>query len=62
MARMLERRGVLGVVVGNPEGKSTMGRPRRCWEYSIKMNFRKWYGAVGFGWSWISIGIVGGHL
>jgi hypothetical protein len=29
---------------------------------SNKMELRKWEGAVGTGWSWIRIGIVGGHL
>ena len=32
VARMEERRGVNRVLVGNPEGKSPLGRPRRRWE------------------------------
>ena len=32
MARMGEDRGVHRVLVGNPEGKRPLGRPRRRWE------------------------------
>jgi len=31
VARMGERRGEYGVLVGNPEGKSPLGRPKRRW-------------------------------
>jgi hypothetical protein len=34
-----------GVLVGKPEGKRPMGRPRRRWEYNIKMDLHE----VGFG-------------
>jgi hypothetical protein len=37
VARMEERRGVYRVLVGNPEGKRSLGRPRRKWEDNIKM-------------------------
>jgi hypothetical protein len=33
-----EGRGVYRVLVGRPEGKRPMGRPRRRWEYNIKMD------------------------
>jgi hypothetical protein len=33
-----EGRGVYRVLVGKPEGKRTMGRPRRIWEDNIKMD------------------------
>jgi hypothetical protein len=47
-----ERRGVYRVLVGKPEGKSLLGRPRRRWENNIKMNFQK----VGFGgMDWIKL-------
>jgi len=36
--RMEERRGVYGVLVGKPEGKRPLGRPRRRWEDNIKMD------------------------
>ena len=35
---MGERRGVYRVLVGKPEGKRLLGRPRRRWEDNIKMN------------------------
>ena len=34
---MGERRGVYKVLVGKPEGKRSLGRPRRRWEDNIKM-------------------------
>jgi hypothetical protein len=37
VARMGERRGVHRVLVGKPEGKRSLGRPRRRWEEYIKM-------------------------
>jgi hypothetical protein len=35
-----EGRGVYRVLVGKPEGKGPLGRPRRRWEDNIKMDFR----------------------
>jgi hypothetical protein len=33
------------ILVGKPEGKRPLGRPRRRWEDNIKMDFRiGWYG------------------
>ena len=58
MARMGEGRGVHRVLVGKPEGKSPLGRPRRRWEDNIKMDLRE----VEPGWSWLRIGTDGGHL
>ena len=37
VARMGETRGVYRVLVGKPEGKRPLGRPRRRWEDNIKM-------------------------
>jgi hypothetical protein len=34
-------RGVLKVLVGKPEGKGPVGRPRRRWEDNIKMDLRE---------------------
>jgi hypothetical protein len=34
--RMGDRRYAYGVLVGEPEGRSPLGRPRRRWEYNIK--------------------------
>ena len=35
------------VLVGKPEGKTTMGRPRRRWEESIKMSLQEVRGGCG---------------
>jgi len=41
VARMGERRGVYGVLVGKPEGKRPLGRPRRRWEGNIKIDLQE---------------------
>ena len=41
MARMEEGRVVHKVLVGKPEGKRPLGRPRRRWDYNIKMDFEE---------------------
>jgi len=41
LARMGEGRGVHRVLVGKPEGKRPLGRPRRRWEDNIKMDLQK---------------------
>jgi len=38
---MGEGRSVYRVLVGRPEGKRPLGRPRRRWEGNIKMNLRE---------------------
>jgi len=38
---MGERRGLYGVLVGKPEGKRPLGRPRRRWEDNIKMDLQE---------------------
>jgi hypothetical protein len=38
---MGEGRGVYRVLVGRPEGKRPLGRPRRRWEDNIKMVLRE---------------------
>ena len=48
-ARMGERRGVYGVLVGKPEGKRPLGRPRRRWEDNIKMDLQE-VGCGGVDW------------
>ena len=41
VARMEEGRGVHKVLVGKPEGKRPLGRPRRRWEDNIKMGLQE---------------------
>ena len=38
---MGDRRGVYRVLVGIPEGKRPLGKPRRRWEDNIKMEFQE---------------------
>ena len=42
VARMGEGRGVYRVLVGKPEGKRPLGRPRRRWEDILGWTFRRW--------------------
>jgi hypothetical protein len=45
VARMGTRRGAYEVLVGKPEGKRSLGRPRHRWEDNIKMDLQD----VGWG-------------
>jgi len=40
LARIGEGRGVYRVLVGKPEGRRPLGRPRRRWEGNIKMDLQ----------------------
>ena len=44
---MGEGRGVRRVLVGKPEGRRPMGRPRRGWEDNIKMDLQEVGGGFG---------------
>jgi hypothetical protein len=44
-----ESRGVYRVLVGKPEGKRPLGRPRCRWENDIKMDIRE-KGCGGMDW------------
>ena len=44
---MEEDRGLHRVLVGKPEGKRPLGRPRRRWEDNIKMDFQEVGGGRG---------------
>jgi hypothetical protein len=45
---MEEDRGVHRVLVGKPEGKRPLGRPRSRWEDNIKMDFQEIGGGCGY--------------
>ena len=49
VARLGERRGVYRVLVGKPEGKRPLGRPRCRWEDNIKMDLQE-VGCGGIDW------------
>ena len=44
VARMGNRKGAYRVLVGKPEGKRRLGRPRRRWEGNIKLQEVGWRG------------------
>jgi hypothetical protein len=48
---MGEKRGPYRILVGRPEGRRPLGRPRRRWEDNIKMDLQKWDGSM----DWIEL-------
>jgi hypothetical protein len=54
---MGEGRGVYRVLVGGPEGKRPLGRPRRRWEDNIKLDLRG-KGIDGANWMQLAQDIV----
>ena len=52
VARMGEGRGVHRVLVGKPERKRPLGRPRRRWEDNIKIDLQEVGGSFG---DWIDL-------
>jgi hypothetical protein len=62
VARMGEVRGAYNILVGRPEGRKQLGRPRRRWEDNIRWILGKsglglWIGFIG-----LRIGTGGGLL
>jgi hypothetical protein len=56
-----EKRGAYRILVGRPEGRRPLGRPRHIREHNIKMDLQE----VGWGWtglSWLRIRTGGGLL
>ena len=52
VARMGQERGVYGVLLGKPEGRRPLGRPRRRWVDNIRMDLQE----VGCGYTdWIGL-------
>jgi hypothetical protein len=62
VARMGERRGAYRAFVWKPEGRRPLGRPRRRWEYNIKMDLREVGLGAQTGSIWLRIGTGGGLL
>jgi len=51
VVRMGEERGVYRVLVGKPEGKRALGRPRRRWGDNIRMDLQEvGCGYIGLDW------------
>jgi hypothetical protein len=59
---MGEERKVYKVLVGKPEGKRPLGRPRRRWEDGIRMDGREIGLGVWIGFDWLRTGTGGGLL
>jgi hypothetical protein len=60
IARMGEERKVYKVLVGNPEGKRPLGRPRCRWEDGIRMDLREiGLGGAWLGFDWLRTGTSG---
>jgi hypothetical protein len=61
---MGEARNAYRILVGKPEGKRPLGRPRRRWVDNIKMDLRErgWDCIVWTGSIWLRIGTSGGLL
>ena len=47
--RMGEKKGIYMVLMGKPEGKRLLGRPRRRWENNIKLDLQE-VGCGGMDW------------
>jgi len=62
VASMGELRNAYRMVVGKSEGKRPFGRPRRTWEYNIKMDLREIGCEVWSGFIWLRIGTSSGLL
>jgi hypothetical protein len=59
---MGERRGAYRALMGKPEGRRPLERPRRRWEDNIKMDLREVGGRARTGLIWLRIGTDGGLL
>jgi hypothetical protein len=59
---MEERKGAYRALVGKPEGRRPLGRPRRRWEDTIKMDLREVGWGEQTGSIWLRIGTGGGLL
>jgi hypothetical protein len=57
-----ERRGVYRFLVGKPDGKGPLQRPRHRLKIILRWIFRKWDVGVWTGLGWVRKGIGGGHL
>jgi hypothetical protein len=55
-------RKVYRVLVGKPERKEPLGRPRCRWEVEIRMDLRELGWQVWGGFTWLRIGTGGGPL
>jgi hypothetical protein len=59
---MGDRKGAYRALVGKPEGRRPLGRPRRRWEDNIKVDLREVGWGAQTGLIWLRIGTGGGLL
>jgi hypothetical protein len=59
---MGEGRGAYRVLMGRPEGRRPLGRPRRRWEDNIKIDLQEVRWGARTGLIWLRIGTGGGLL
>jgi hypothetical protein len=52
---MGEEKDVYRVLVGKPEGRRPLGRPRYRWEDNIRMDLQEWDVGVWTGLGWLRI-------
>jgi hypothetical protein len=50
------------ILVGDPKGEGTLGRPMRNWGYNIKTDVKKLDVRFRTGYKWLRIGPNGGIL
>jgi hypothetical protein len=62
VARMVKREGFTGCWWRNLSERCLWGNPDVDGRIILRWMFRKLEGIVGTGWSWIRIGMAGGHL
>jgi hypothetical protein len=51
VARIGEKRGAYRILVGRPDGRRPLGRPRHRWEDNIKIDLQE----MGWGMDWIDV-------
>jgi hypothetical protein len=66
---MREKRNVYSIVLGKPEGKRTLGRPRRVWKDTIKIDLVEitwggvdWIGVAQHRYKWRALVTAGMNL
>jgi hypothetical protein len=59
VTRVGERRNAYGLLVGKPEGKRPLGKPRRTWVDNIKMDLVEMGWVMWTGLVWLRIGTCG---
>jgi hypothetical protein len=59
---MSEGRGAYRILVGIPEGRTPLGRPRRRWEDNNQMDLQEVGRGAWTGLIWLRIGTGGGLL